>query len=621
VPEKNRSAFAACPSGDGSLCVPDAIISAGVHFQPKACVFALDKSPGVCLSLCVDKVGSDPNAKLLTQETCANGDVCVPCTNPLTKMPTGACDIKGEPCGAGPSSTSSSSTTGGGPTCPYDGPPLVDPKSFPACACAGSHCVPSALVPKDQQAKLLTCDGGFCVPDETIASKGLGVPKTCTSIGGAEGRCLSTCLPVIAKRASLLPTDVCGAGQVCAPCYDPTASDPNAPTGACEVACDKPAKPPVKLSCPHKGPPIVDPKKFEACTGACGGARCLPADMVPASQQSKLAGCKTKGNPGFCVMDETIASAQNYVPPTCKSIAGAEGRCLSTCLPEIAAQGDLLPQDSCAAGYRCAPCFNPTAKDPLAPTGACSLASCDMPAEPPLKLTCPWKGAPVVNPSSLDSCNPVCGSAHCMPAGLVPAAQQSQLNKCTADGGAGFCLPDAVIAAGGNYVPPSCDPFPGSGAEGRCLSKCLPAVAAKKGELVQSSCSSSDLCVPCSDPFTGQSTGACTTSCDKPSKPVFTFPKCCVNATCIPKGKISADTSKLNLSNCPANGANYLCVPNEYVPQTKVPVSTCSTWVGKGTCVSECIDITASWLFSQNQCPGHHKCVPCLVAGDAPGCG
>ena len=46
-------------------------------------------------------------------------------------------------------------------------------------------------------------------------------------------------------------------------------------------------------------------------------------------------------------------------------IAGAEGRCLSTCLPAIASEAELLPQSVCPTGTRCAPCYNPTAADPI----------------------------------------------------------------------------------------------------------------------------------------------------------------------------------------------------------------------------------------------------------------
>jgi hypothetical protein len=49
----------------------------------------------------------------------------------------------------------------------------------------------------------------------------------------------------VAAQAALLPTAGCAADQRCAPCYDPTANDPTAPTGACSFGCDMPTMPPI----------------------------------------------------------------------------------------------------------------------------------------------------------------------------------------------------------------------------------------------------------------------------------------------------------------------------------------------------------------------------------------
>ncbi len=127
-----------------------------------------------------------------------------------------------------------------------------------------------------------------------------------------------------------MPQSTCAAGQLCAPCYDPVAADPTAPTGACSLACDKPAKPPTIINCPYTGPPIIDPSTFPACSPACAGAHCVPSALVPMADQSQLAACPG----GFCAPDSITQSAGEGVPPTCTSVAGAEGRCLSTCLPE-----------------------------------------------------------------------------------------------------------------------------------------------------------------------------------------------------------------------------------------------------------------------------------------------
>src|SRR6185503_16226939 len=89
-------------------------------------------------------------------------------------------------------------------TCPWTGPPIYDPNTFAACSptCSGAHCAPTAIVPSGLQSLLGACPGGFCAPDPIIAAAGQFIPNTCTSIAGAEGRCLSTCLPGVAAAAT-----------------------------------------------------------------------------------------------------------------------------------------------------------------------------------------------------------------------------------------------------------------------------------------------------------------------------------------------------------------------------------------------------------------------------------
>jgi hypothetical protein len=289
----------------------------------------------------------------------------------------------------------------------------------------------------------------------------------------------------------------------------------------------------------------------------------------------------------------------------------------------VAANLTELPQDVCAADERCAPCYNPTAADPTAATGACSIA-CDKPTKPPVVLTCPWNGPPVVDPSVFPACSPACGGAHCVPAALVPPAQQSQLASCPG----GFCTPDPIASSDNHYVPPTCTAFSDPASEGRCLSTCLPSVQQQSSELVADVCAGGTLCAPCSDPFKGTSTGACTLACDKPAQPPFTFPLCCnyqgqSQGTCVPKRLVpSAQQSNLKQDVCPTNAAGYLCVPDEYLPNSTTPVSTCTAGLlGKGTCVSQCATIPGGVLLSQGTCPSNHLCVPCSLApAGTPGC-
>jgi hypothetical protein len=244
----------------------------------------------------------------------------------------------------------------------------------------------------------------------------------------------------------------------------------------------------------------------------------------------------------------------------------------------------------------------------------------------------------VLDPTTLPPCdNGGCSGAHCLPAAEVPMSVQSQLASC--NGGTGFCTPDPIISTADNFVPTTCDPFPGSGAPGRCLSSCLPSVQAEvaSGTLVQSSCAAGLYCVPCNDPFTGASTGACTLACDTPPATPFTFPKCCndgngsLTGTCVPSAQVPASQQSSvnqsgngNSSPCPGGGPSYLCVPDEYLPPpyNTVPLQFCqATFLNLcGTCVSECVVNSSLGILGSSDCAANHKCAPCDLATSTPGC-
>jgi hypothetical protein len=365
--------------------------------------------------------------------------------------------------------------------------------------------------------------------------------------------------------------------------------------------------------CPYQGPPLFDANQLPSCAPACGAAHCVPKELVPPAQQAQLAACPFDGKPGLCAPDVMTTSGNLYVPPSCRSVAGAEGRCLSTCIANVAAQAALLPEAGCPRDTRCAPCFDPTAADPTAPTGACSLA-CDAPKEPPLVLTCPWTGPDVLDPQKLPACSPACGGAHCVPAARVPPAQRAQLAPCPG----GYCTPDPIVRAGGAYKPPTCSPFSGTPAEGRCQSQCLPPIAAQASQLHQRSCAGGELCAPCYDPFSGAATGACSaTACDRPTQPAYTFPACCHGdeGTCVPTENIPpAQQSHLQQLDCPAQLA---CVPKEMLPGRSP--ETCTALLLPGVCLSDCLAGVPP--LPQGTCPVHHACIPCALApAGTPGC-
>lgn len=409
--------------------------------------------------------------------------------------------------GAGSSGTGVSDPGCEGPL----GPPR-DPGSLPACCpdYGGAHCIDG--VPPELGSFVSGCDsGGYCVPDDFIATGGVFTPASCTSMSKAPGVCLSVCIPEVAQYIGLLPQDVCKDSERCVPCVSPL---DNTTTGACDLSftCgdaggggeDPP--PPVDdgddpTTCEHEGDPVLDPAGLPACPSACAG-HCLSSALVPADQAASLASCD---GGALCVPDELIVSGGEFLLDTCESIAGVEGRCVSTCLPEVIEQMDLLPQSTCASTHRCVPCYDPLSGDD---TGACRL-SCDPgPTDPPTQL-------------------PACcgGLGTCVPSGLVPADQSSQLgvDECPADQGL-VCAPSALVPGltpvPGDLTNQPCETsflfqlafgFDAAYKDGVCLPTCIPEVGDAPWPIGDGSCDDDRYnCIPCNDPQNGgASTGAC----------------------------------------------------------------------------------------------------------------
>jgi hypothetical protein len=256
--------------------------------------------------------------------------------------------------------TGSGGTGNAEPECPHTGADVLDPSTLPACPpelCAGgARCLPTSLIPMDFLEQLGDCDAtNKCVPDDFIKSGGDFIPPTCTSIGGAEGRCLSECLPQLAAQAASLPVDVCGEFQRCAPCYDPITYEE---TGACSLSCDPgPTMPPVML-----------PK---CCNGI---GTCVPMASVPPDQAALLPPdtCPQDDNMYVCAPD-VFVSDPNFAPTPCETdilIGGGDpGVCLPGCLV-TGLQGQLLGQSTCDTDWKCVPCNDPLTGDP---TGACEI--------------------------------------------------------------------------------------------------------------------------------------------------------------------------------------------------------------------------------------------------------
>lgn len=492
--------------------------------------------------------------------------------------------------------------------------PPCDPLTCPSDAATRSRCVPKDFIqPSSQLDSLARChdENGleqadtYCVPVPFLVHNGHYEPPTCRSIGGLEGRCLSKCLAAVHAQLDVLPVDVCDEGELCAPCYDPSTHEL---TAACKTnACDAPpSEEPDYCALDYANHPAVDVSKLATCPESvcsAGGAHCIATGSIPEDKRDQLADCDETSK---CVPDEVLLTAGNTVPETCRANGGVEGRCQSTCLPEVGKNAKLLERADCALGQVCVPCFDPSNDN--RDTGACSTSLCDAPKEAPVNVCkLDYDAHPLADPNKLNACpSAVCptGNAHCV--GIDnPTEQQKKLASC---GDGTSCVPDKLIRTGGNRPTDKCVVFEGK-AEGRCQSLCLPDVEKQKDALEQASCAEDERCVPCFDPRTGKDTGACSGNCDEPVQAPYKFDECCEGfATCVPAGSV-LESKRGNFKTC--EGTTSLCVPDEYIDNPNYELACQDDMGAPGACVSSCLNNVDLVGKVDGQCPTHSLCVPC----------
>lgn len=148
----------------------------------------------------------------------------------------------------------------------------LDAQALPSCTdiCSMGSCVPSTQLP-DQGAGFPSCPSGTdrCVPRFLIETLGLVRFKSCHSVGSTEGRCLPTCLPIVAGQLLGVPQDDCLDTERCIPCYNPVTGADN---GVCQYACDP--------------GPQREPFLFPGCCGSDGV--CLASDLLGPSDRARL---------------------------------------------------------------------------------------------------------------------------------------------------------------------------------------------------------------------------------------------------------------------------------------------------------------------------------------------
>lgn len=259
--------------------------------------------------------------------------------------------------------------------------------------------------------------------------------------------------------------------------------DPTEPAGKNDKKSTPPPAPGGQATtCPYTGPPL-DVTPFPACGD---GGRCVPDKAIPPDQQGRLAPCTG----GFCVPEKILKAQGQYLPTSCKSFAGLEGRCTSRVFPDIEKQKDRLPQDACEANERCAPCFDPLGKE----TGACRSVTCDAPKEPFKAFAACCTSAGV-------------SKGRCLPKSSMPPEAASGLEKKECPTSADLCVPEQELDE--KFVHPKCTASSLLGSyEGVCISNCVAKDFLTELGTAKGNCSADSFCAPCKNPLTGASTGA-----------------------------------------------------------------------------------------------------------------
>ena len=363
----------------------------------------------------------------------------------------------------------------------------ADPTALVACTGTKTkskgRCVPKGTLGSFSDTfETADCKGdAACLPEELVKQGSKIELKKCNAVLNTEGRCFWPLAAQVIENYDLLKSatkDQCEGDQICAPCTDPRTQEA---TGVCTLGasagadCSKgdatPAAPTkaAPAQCPQVDP-ILDESAFkqDSCSS---NMLCVDEGLVGADRAKLLSKCAT----GVCAPKKSVLRGGNYVPKTCKSLAGAEGRCSNVGVPDVAKQKDLLPQADCDADERCAPCFDPTSGKE---TGACSQATCDKPKEPAKTFAA--------------CCG---GGGKCVPtASAGPNAGSLNADSCSGD--TPVCAPNAFVPGG---APKSCEAVLGV-VKGVCAAKC--AVDVPGGGLtqkfIQGSCSDDEFCVPCS---------------------------------------------------------------------------------------------------------------------------
>jgi hypothetical protein len=243
---------------------------------------------------------------------------------------------------------------------PTTGAP-VDTTQLAKCDCksgGSARCVPSAMIPSALSSQLDTCNGGGCVPDTVLAAPDRALPGC--KAKGVEGRCLSMCVPLVAKYADTFLSrgdgDVCPSDERCVPCDSPL---DGTSTGVCQIgqpaaaACAAPAP---AVATAAQGTAIVQtpapPSTLKDCCEKNGQKRgkCVAPSAVSDDLRERLSERECDSGE-LCAPNASVDP--DAKPVTC---GGGFGVCVSDCVALGLGDGRLLDLGECQSDEACVAC-------------------------------------------------------------------------------------------------------------------------------------------------------------------------------------------------------------------------------------------------------------------------
>lgn len=233
----------------------------------------------------------------------------------------------------------------------------------------------------------------------------------------------------------------------------------------------------------------VDLAKLTACGD--GKGHCYAKDKAGIFA-AKYTACPDPKQ--VCVPDEVLEAGGGKLK-SCTSISKMPGGCFTAKLmPEILERGgSALPKDVCGADQLCIPCTDPLSNN--APSGMCepigvTEESCEGTGSSSSSGGTSTTPAPTQNPGCCISAGKANGV--CLAESTVPEDKRSSLKQdvCPAQN---KCVPKAMA----ENRPVKCDSNLGAGV---CMDKCFDqtmAVAGMFGLMDRSTCTATELCIPC----------------------------------------------------------------------------------------------------------------------------